>query len=121
MSYFKRYFLRLFYNILEIIFLLFLLTIFYYFNFLSEKQYSFLKLIILLGSIFFNSYSIGKKANKKGYLEGLKYGGGFILISILPNVFLQSFQIKLLLYYLLITTTSILGSMIGSSKKKKNL
>ena len=71
MSYLKKYGLRLFYNILEILLLILFMTTLYYFNIIGDKLYSFSKLIILLSSIFINSFILGRNTNNKGYLEGI--------------------------------------------------
>ena len=94
MSYLKKYGQKLFLALLEIILLLFLLTIPYYFNLISDQTYSLLKIIIVLTSISFNSYLLGKEATKKGYLEGVKYGLLLILIIFLLNTIIGKLQLK---------------------------
>lgn len=120
MSYLKKYGLRLFYNILEILLLILFMTTLYYFNIIGDKLYSFSKLIILLSSIFINSFILGRNTNNKGYLEGIRYGFIFILILFILTIFLSDIRLKILIYYIIIMTTSILGSMVGISKKKES-
>ena len=55
----------LLFNIISLLVLLFLLTIVYYFNGISDKTYQLLKLIILLISIFIQSFSLGKRRDNK--------------------------------------------------------
>jgi len=114
-----KYGSKLFLAIIEIIILLFLVTIPYYFDLIGDKTYSFIKLILVLGSIFWNAYLLGKDTSQKGYLEGIKYGSILIIIFFLIHLLLGNLHVKVLLYYVLILTSSTLGSMIGISRKKK--
>ena len=98
----------------------FLLTIFNYFNLLSPGVISVLKLVIPVVSIFITGYRLGKKSEKKGYLEGLKIGGLVILIFFLLVLLLDKFAWKSLLYYFILLLTSILSSMVGINRKKLN-
>ena len=118
MSSIKKFITQIFINILEIILFIFIITILYHFDLISEKIYSFLKLIILLISIFINSFSLGKKAINKGYDEGIKYGFILIIISLLLTLIWNQFKIRIILYYGIVLLTSTLGSMIGISRKK---
>jgi len=116
MSYIKAILL----NIIELFLLLFLITIMYYFNLINEKTFEVLKLIILLFSIFINSFILGKNTKRKSYLEGIIYGSILITILLIITLILSKIQIKLLIFYPLILITSILGSMIGSVKKNRS-
>lgn len=116
MSYIKGIIL----NILELFILLFLITILYYFNLIDEKTYEILKLIILLFSIFINSFILGKNTKKKSYLEGIIYGIILITISLIITIILSKIKIKLLIFYPLILITSTLGSLIGNTKKNRS-
>ena len=113
MSYIKA----ILFNVLELFVLIFLITILYYFNIINDKTFSILKLIILLFSIFVNSFILGKNTKKKSYLEGIVYGIILITILLLITLILSKVQIKLLVFYPLILLTSIFGSIIGGIKK----
>ncbi len=113
MSYIKA----IFFNILELFILLFIITILYYFNLINEKTFSILKLIIILFSIFINSFILGKNTKKKSYIEGIIYGIILISILLLLTIIISKIKIKLLVFYPLILITSILGSIIGKTKK----
>lgn len=113
MSYIKA----IFFNILELFLLLFLITILYYFNLINEKTFSILKLVILLLSIFINTFILGRNTKKKSYIEGIIYGSILITILLILTILLSKVQIKLLIFYPIILITSILGSMIGKVKK----
>ena len=104
---------------MELIILLFFITILYYFNIINDSTYSVLKLIILLLSIFINSFILGINTSNKKYIEGIKYGIIFIILLFIPTIILNSFKIRVLIYYLLIIITSMFGSMFSVTKKKK--
>lgn len=119
MNYLKKYGLRLFYTFLFLFLALFFITLLYYFNVINETFYKVLKLIILIGDIFINSFILGKNAQAKGYLEGIKLSLLIIVIFFLLSLFFKEpLKLSILIYYLIITTTSTLGSMIGIQKKK---
>ena len=113
MSYIKS----IFFNVLELFLLLFLITILYYFNLINEKTFSILKLVILLLSIFINTFILGRNTKKKSYIEGIIYGSILITILLILTILLSKVQIKLLIFYPIILITSILGSIIGKVKK----
>lgn len=113
MSYIKSILL----NVLELFSLLFIITILYYFNLINDKTYSVLKLIILLFSIFINSFILGKNTKRKKYLEGIIYGIIIISILLILTFILSKVNLKLLILYPLILITSILGSLISKNKK----
>lgn len=114
----KKYGFRFLYTILSMIISLLLLTTLYHFNIISSNIYQILKLIILLINILISGIILGKKANNKGYLEGIKLGTFIIvLFFILTLVTGQEIKIRLLLYDGIIMITSILGGMIGINKK----
>ena len=113
MSYIKA----ILFNVLELFLSLFLITIFYYFNIINEKTFTILKLILLLFSIFINSFILGKNTKRKDYLEGIIYGSILITILLIITIILSKVQIKLLIFYPLIVITSILGSTIDKTKK----
>lgn len=119
MIYLKKYGLRLLYTLTSLFICLLLLTTIYYFNLISPNTYKILKIIILLVNIFISGYILGKKANNKGYLEGLK-----LALIIIPIFFIltllttNGLEVKLILYYFIILFTSIFGSMFGISKKR---
>lgn len=119
MTYLKKYGLRVLYTFLIIIISLLLINTLYYFNIINNSVYKVLKIIPIIISIFINAYILGKNAEQKGYLEGLKLSIIIILVFfILTLITKQPIKLKVILYYLIISITSILGSMIGINKKK---
>ena len=106
-------------NILSIIISIFILTIFNYSELLNNNIIDILKLLIVLISVFINSYIIGKNSKNKGYLEGLKFGSIFIIFILLYNLlFISKFNFKIIIYYILILITSMVASTIGINRKK---
>ena len=79
--------------------------------------------IIMIGMILFFiiiGFEYGKKAQAKGYLEGLKIGASLILLLIIINLlFYQTgFSLSRFVYYVVLILSSTLGSMVGINKKK---
>lgn len=70
--------------------------------------------VVIASIMFAGGLLLGKKATKKGYLEGLKLGSIFLVIIFLLNViFYRHFDLYVVLYYLIILVGSTIGSMIG--------
>ena len=115
----KKYFISILYTILSIVTLFLIITTLYYFNIFSPTTYNILKIIILLLSFSINSFSLGKKALKQGYLEGIKLSLPLIIIFLLIAIISKLFTIKVLLLYFIIIITSSFGSMLGISTKKE--
>ena len=121
MKYLKKLGISFLYIIGFILILTFITTLLSYFNILSDKVTSIVKIIIPVISLFIGGFYIGKKSLKKGFLEGLKLGGIFSLILIIFNYLAlnNSFKFKYLLFYMILIISSIFGSMIGINKKKQ--
>ena len=115
----KKYFISILYTILSIVTLFLIITTLYYFNIFSPTTYNILKIIILLLSFSINSFSLGKKALRQGYLEGIKLSLPLIIIFLLIAIISKLFTIKVLLLYFIIIITSSFGSMLGISTKKE--
>ena len=95
-----------------------IISLLHYFSILDINIINILKIALPIIAILVSSFRIGKGANKKGYLEGLKFGGIIILIILLTSIILKSFNIKSLIFYLILLISSMLGSMIGITRKK---
>lgn len=115
----KKYLISYAYTLGIIILSTFIITLLNYFNLLSSNVANTLILIIVIASIFIGSFLLGKKSNKKGYLEGIKYSVVFIFLLIVINLlFVKVFEIKSLVYFLIIVVSSTFGSMLGINKKR---
>ena len=102
-----------------LILLAMLLSLFQTFNILYSKSTDILIMIGMILSLFIIGFSYGKKAEKKGFLEGLKIGVCLIILLIFINlIFYQTgFSLERFLYYTVLILSSTFGSMIGINKK----
>ena len=73
-----------------------------------------------LGVYFIFGFKSGKKAVSKGYIEGLKVSGLFLLVLFVINLFSAKniFSISTLIYYVILILAGTLGSMLGINKKE---
>lgn len=94
--------------------LTFILSFFNYINFIDGMS-SFFMIFNLVLSVFIGGFICGKRALKKGWLEGLKYGFVFLFILTLLNVlgFSNGLSLKYFVFCSIILVSSILGGMIG--------
>ena len=96
------------------------ISLFNNFNIINKNIFNIISFIFPLFLIIINSYLLGKKSNKKGFLEGLKFGGiitfTFLLITIITN----NFSPKVLIYYIILIISSVMSSTIGINNKEKN-
>lgn len=121
MNYLKKIGKFLLTTFISIIALSFVLTIFYYFDIISNNIYNIMKMIIVIGSLFINSLLLGKNSNKYGIVEGLKLGAIFLIIMIIIKLITNSsFDIRTLIYSLIILLTSSVGAVIGINKKESS-
>lgn len=115
----KKYLISYAYTLGIIVVGTFIITLLNYFNLLSSNIANTLILILVIASILVGSFLLGKKSNKKGYLEGIKYSTILILLLFIINLlFIKVFEIKSLVYFLIIIVSSTFGSMIGINKKR---
>ena len=120
MNYLKKIGKFLLTTFISIIALSFVLTIFYYFDIISNNIYNIMKMIIVIGSLFINSLLLGKNSNKYGIVEGLKLGAIFLIVIIIIKLITNSsFDIRTLIYSLIILLTSSVGAVIGINKKNE--
>ena len=94
-----------------------LITIFNYFNILNGIPLKIIMLIIPIVGIFIGSFIIGKISNKKGYIEGLKYGGIWIFLLLIINLIIQNFNITSIVYYIILLLISIVSGILGINNK----
>ena len=97
-----------------------IVTIINYFNILSHNIINIITFIYPLILIIINSYYLGKKTNKKAFLEGLKFSSVIVTIFLIITLLTNSFKIKILIYYLILIISSIISSSIGINKKERN-
>ena len=96
-----------------------ILTILYYFNIINSNLNNIFKIIIFIITFLLSGIYIGKRSNKKYYLEGLKISFINIILFILISLLLKNnFNIKQFIYYLLIIIITTFGSIISINLKK---
>lgn len=94
-----------------------LLTVLNYFSIIGSKMVVFLEIVIAFISMFIGGFVVGKKSNQKGWLEGLKFGGIFLIFIVILNLILKNdIEIKNIIYYIIILFSTIFGSIIGINK-----
>jgi len=114
----KNYLFNIFIFFIIILIGTIFITLFHYFSIFGDNIINTLKIINPIIAILVSSFRVGKSANKKGYLEGLKFGGIIIFLILLLSIIYKSFNIKSLIFYLILLISSMLGSMIGITKKR---
>lgn len=115
----KNFWISFLYILGLILILTFLVTLLNYFNIIGSKTVAILEILIFVIAVFIGGIVIGKKSNKKGWLEGLKLSGIFLIILIIFNYLGlgHSFEIKDLIFYLILIGSSTFGGMVGINKK----
>ena len=88
---------------------------------MSFNTTSILFIIFMMILFLIIGYKYGKKADKKGYIEGLKIGFSLILVLLFINLIFynSNFSLERVIYYIILILSSIFGSMIGINKKEK--
>jgi putative membrane protein (TIGR04086 family) len=119
MNYLKKIGKSLLYTFSTILIGVLIITVFNYLNVFSIKLVSISKIFILVLAIFVGSFLLGIKSDKKGYLEGIKYGIIVsMILAILNMIIYHNFELKDLILYTIIIICSCLGSMVGITKHK---
>lgn len=106
------------YTIITILIGTILLTIFNYFNILNGLPLKIIMLMIPIIGMFIGSFKIGKASNKKGYIEGLKYGGIWVILLLVINLITKNFTLTSIIYYVVLLILSAFASILGINKKK---
>ncbi len=114
----KKYSISIIGIIVSISLVALLLTVFYYFDFISTNTYKYLKLITLLITLVINSIFLGKKSLKNGYIDGIKLGLMLIIFCTLVSIVNKCISIKLIIYSLIILLTTTFGSILGINLNK---
>ena len=117
---FKNLLFSLLYFFIGILIINLFLTVFSYFNLIGDNVINVLYFFLPLGLVLMCSYLLGKKSEKKGFLEGLKLGGIICLVFLFITFMGHEFSVKVFIYYIVIIITSIMGSSIGINNKEKN-
>lgn len=121
MNYLKKIGKGYIYTFSILIILTFIFSCLYYINFIGNKILTVIKIIIPIISLFIGAKIVGKQSTKKGWLEGIKYGGIFILFLLLFNYLAlrNNLEVKSIIYYLILLASSAFGGMLGISVDKE--
>lgn len=94
-------------------------TLLEYFTNNTQVLINILKIITILLSIFIPTFILGRNSERKGYLEGLKYGAILIVLSLILNIiFKTKFNFDIIIYFIIMLVSAMLGSMMGINFKK---
>ena len=110
----KLFISHLVYLVIEVIILLFIFSILNYYGLVSDALFRFIKLLILIIPILYNSFLIGKKS----FLSSFIYGFLINILLFIYTLINSKFYFKNFIYYLIIILISLLVGFI--SKKKIN-
>lgn len=115
----KNYLIAIGYFLLVVAVFAIILTIFNYYDIVTNKLFKVIKVLIPSLALFIGGYKVGNNANKKGYIEGIKLSLIVIVLLFMFSYlgFNASFNISLILYYIILIISSMLGAMIGINKK----
>lgn len=93
----------------------FLISLFSYFNLIPYQVMNILKMVIIILAFFLGGFLVSKNSRQKGWLEGLKCGGIFLLLMLLFRLLILKNGISLtdFIYYLILLIGSIFGGMVG--------
>lgn len=96
-----------------------IISILSYFGLFNSKITSIFKIITSLISFLIGGFLIGKRSDKKGYMEGLKLSIIFLILNVVLSIFLLDtpLKIKNVLYYVILIITCMFGSIMGIQKK----
>lgn len=121
MAYLKKLGLACLFCFGLILVLTFVLTLFNYINFINNGLFVFFMIFNLILSVFVGSFVLGKRALKKGWLEGIKFGALFLIIVALIDYlgFDYTFNVKFIVFSIIILVSSLFGGMVGISFRKE--
>ena len=99
-----------------------LVAVLYHFNILSNSVYNVFKIIVPVLSFLIGGVYLGKHSKEKGWMEGLKLGGFFVILFFMVSFlgFDIGISFKSLIYYIIILFSSMLGAMFGIRNVENN-
>ena len=117
----KNIFLSFILSIITLLITTILLSIFNYIDLIKDNIISFFMIANIILSTVIGGLSIGRKTNKKGWKEGLKFSFLFIIFLLLINIlgFETKLNIKYIIFNIIIIISSVFGGMVGINFKKQ--
>lgn len=114
----KKFIKPTLYSLVGFLLFTFIITIFNYIGLIPYNVFKIIRIIGLLLTFFIDGFLVGKKSNKKGWLNGLEASLILIIIFLLLNLLFKSkFTITTLVGYIILIIITIIGSMLGINKK----
>ena len=87
-------------------------------NLLGMKTYSPLVLVLMIITSIVSGFLLGRKANKRGWLNGGSFGLLLVFfLFIFSLIGKNHYALNSLIYYLIIIASCMVGSMFGIQKK----
>lgn len=97
-----------------------LITFLHFFNIIGIKMADISKILISIVCMIVGGYIVGKEAEKKGWLEGIKLAAVVIpILFLITLTFRLGLSYKIIIFYLILIAAAVFGSMFGISRKKK--
>lgn len=115
----KNIFFSFLYTFILFITLSLILTTLNYLNTINYNGLVIGKMIIPIISLIFSGILTGMKANKNGWLEGIKIGFMITSFCIIATILFDEINIKKSIYFLILIFSAIFGSIIGINKFQK--
>lgn len=96
-----------------------IITILNYFNIINGTILKIIHYIIPIISIMIGSFILGKTAEKKGYIEGIKYAGIWSIIILIINIILKELNLSSIIFFIIVISLSMLSSILGINNKRR--
>ena len=95
-----------------------IITILNFFNIINGTILKIIHYIIPIISIMIGSFMLGRMSPKKGYIEGLKYGGIWSIIILIIDIIIKELNISSIIFFVILISLSMLSSILGINKKR---
>ncbi len=114
----KKFIKPTIYSLIGFLLFIFVITLFNYIGLIPYNIFKIIRIIGLILTFFIDGFLVGKKSNKKGWLNGLEASLILLTIILILNmIFKGDFGIKTIIGYIVLMIVTILGSMLGINKK----
>ena len=98
-----------------------LVSLLYYFGIFPSSVNNVFKIIVPALSFLVGGVYLGKHSAENGWLEGLKLGGAFVILSFIISylAFDIGLSLKSTVYYIILLFSAMLGAMFGIRNVEK--
>ena len=92
-----------------------------YFNIFNDKYLRIIQIVSLFITISIESYCLGRKKDKNGYIEGFNNGSITLVLFLILNLLLKRdfSKVKIIIYFVIIILSTF-ASILGINKKMKD-